>query len=48
MEYHGKFGPTIGQLQHISLISIIDIGYTSYHMATQTVAPTLSGFQGIK
>ena len=25
MEYHGKFGHTIGRLQHIALIIIIDI-----------------------
>ena len=25
MEYHGKFGHTLGRIQHISLISRIDI-----------------------
>ena len=26
----------------------INIFYTAYHMVTQTVAPTIPGFQGIK
>ena len=48
MEYHGKFGHTIGQIQHIPLTSRIEICYTSCCMETQTVAPTLTGFLGIK
>ena len=48
MEYHRKFGHTLERIQHIALMSIIDICYTTCHLATQTVAPTLPGFQGIK
>ena len=48
MKYHGHFGHTLGRLQHIALMSRFDIFYTTFHLATQTVAPTLPGFQGIK
>ena len=48
MEYYGKFGHTLGKIQHIALMSRIDICYSNYSIATQTVAPTLPGFQGIK
>ena len=48
MEYHRKFGHTIGRIKHISLMSRIDICYTSYHLSTQTVAHNLPDFQGIK
>ena len=48
MEYHGKFGHTIGRIQHISIISIIYICYETCCISTQNVAPTLPGFQGIK
>ena len=48
MEYHGKFGHTLVQIQHIALMSIIDICYTAFIMATQTMAPNLPGFKGIK
>ena len=48
MEYHGKLGHTIGRIQHIALTSKIDICYATLCLETQTVAPTLSGFQGIK
>ena len=44
MEYHGKFGHNIGRIQHIDLMSRIDICYKSCCLATQTVAPTLPGF----
>ena len=47
MEYHGKLRHTIGRMQHISLMSIIDICYTIFRLATQTVSPTLPGLQGI-
>ena len=47
LEYHGKFGHTIGRIQHIDLMSRIDIYYATCHLATQTVSPTLPGFQGI-
>ena len=45
MEYHGKFGYTLGQIQHISLMSRIDICCTACLMATQTVSPTIPGLQ---
>ena len=48
MEYHGEFEHTLGRIQHISLMSRIDICYSTCRLATQTVAPTLPGFQGIK
>ena len=48
MEYHGKFGYTLGRIQHISLMIRIDICYATCCLATQTVAPNLPGFQGIK
>ena len=47
MEYRGKFLHTLVLIQHISIIIIIDICYTSCHLWTQTVSPTLTGFQGI-
>ena len=48
MEYNGKFEHTLGRIQHISVMSIIDIFNTTCRLATQTVAPILPGFQGIK
>ena len=48
MEYNGNFGHTLGNIQHISLMSIIDVCYATCCLGTQTVAPTLPGFQGIK
>ena len=42
MEYHGKFGHTLGRIQHI------DLCYETCCLANQTVAPNLTGFQGIK
>ena len=48
MEYHGKFGHTPGRIQQISLINIIDLCCATCRLATQTVAPTLPIFQGIK
>ena len=48
IKYRVKFGHTIGRIQHISLMSIIYICYTAWHLSTQTVAPTLPGFQCIK
>ena len=48
MEYHGKFVHTLGRIQHITLMSRIDICYATCRLATQTVAPNLPGFQGIK
>ena len=48
MEYHGNFGHKLGRIQHIYLMSRIDLFYATYHLATQNVAPTLPVFQGIK
>ena len=48
MEYHGKFGHTLGRIQHIALMSRIDLCCATCRMASQTMAPTLPGFQGIK
>ena len=48
MEYHGKFAHTLGRIQHIAIMSIIDLCYATFCLDTQTVAPTLPGFQGIK
>ena len=48
MEYHGNFAHTIERIQQISLTSIIEIFYTTCNISTQTVAPNLPGFQGIK
>ena len=47
MEYHGKFGHTLGIIYHIALLSKHEICYAICHIETQTVAPTLPGFQGI-
>ena len=48
MEYYGKFGHTLVRIQHIDIMSRIDLCYANCHLATQTVSPTLPGFQGIK
>ena len=48
MEYHGKFGHTLGRIQHIDIMSRTDLLYETCRLATQTVATTLPGFQGIK
>ena len=48
MEYHDKFEHTLGRIQHIALMSRIDICYTICSLATKIVAPILTGFQGIK
>ena len=47
IEYHGKFGHTLGWIHHIYLMNRICICYTYRHLATQTVTPTITGFQGI-
>ena len=48
MEYRVKFGHTLGRIQHIALMIIIDLCYATCRLATQTVAPTLPVFQVIK
>ena len=47
MEYNGEFGNTLVRIQHITLMSRIDICYTSCCLETQRVAHTIPGFQGI-
>ena len=41
-------GHTFGRIQRIALMSRTEICYTTCHLETQTVAPTLLGFQVIK
>ena len=48
MEYHGKFGHTLGRIQHIFFMIRVYLFYATCCLATQTVVPTLRGFQGIK
>ena len=48
MEYHVECGHTIGRIQHIYIMSIIYLFYTTCRLATQTVAPNIPGFHGIK
>ena len=48
MEYHGNFWHTIGRVQHIALMSIINLCYAKCRLAIQTVSSNLPGFQGIK
>ena len=48
MEYNGKFGHTIGRIQHIDIMSRSELFYKTCRIVTQNVAPTLPGFQGLK
>ena len=48
MEYHGKFVHNIGRIQLIALMSRVNICYTSCLLETQTGAPTIPVFQGLK
>ena len=48
MEYHDKFGHTLGWIQHIYIMSRIDICYTSYRLGTQTMVPVIPVFQCFK
>ena len=48
LEYHGKFGQTIEQIQHISVMIRISILYTACYLSTQNVASTIPGFQGCR
>ena len=43
----GKFEYNLGRMQHISIIIRVDICYATCRLKTQTVAPTLPGFQVI-
>ena len=47
MEYNGKFGHNFSGIQHIAILIRIDICYTAWLLVTQTVSPTLPGFQGL-
>ena len=47
MECHGKFVQNLGLIQHIYIISRIEICYTCCILLTLTVAPTLPGFLGL-
>ena len=48
MEYHGKFGHTLRRIQHIDIMSRIDLFYAAFCLSAQNVVPALPGFQGIK
>ena len=48
MEYHRKLGHTIGRIQHISLMTRLDLLNATCRLKTQTMAPTIPYFQGIK
>ena len=48
MDYNGKSGQTLGWKQHIDIMGRIEICYKAYLLETQTLAPTIPGFQGIK
>ena len=43
-----KFVHTLGRIQHIAPMSIIDLCYATCPLENQTVASTLPGFQSIK
>ena len=47
MEYHGKFGHNLERIQHNDLMSRIHISYATCCLETQTMTPTIPGFQGI-
>ena len=47
MEYNGKFWHTLGRIQNIAIMRIIEICYTACRLVTQTVAPTLPVLQGL-
>ena len=44
-EYTRKFGQVIGRVQHISIITRIDVFYTKCCLGTQIVASTLPVFK---
>ena len=47
MEYNGKYGHTIGRIQHIALVSRIEIWYATCRLVIQTMATTITGFHRI-
>ena len=48
MEYHGNSGHNLGSIQHITIMSTLDICYATCNLSTQNVAPNIPGFLGIK
>ena len=48
IERHGKFGHTLGRIQHISIMSIIYIFYKNCSLKTQNKVPTINCLQGFK
>ena len=48
MKYHGTFVHKLVRIQHIALMSRIDLRYGTCRLTTQNVAPTLPGFHGIE
>ena len=48
MEYHVKFGYTLGRIQHIALMSRINIFYSTCHLVAQKLVPNIPGLWGIK
>ena len=48
IKYNGKFGHTLGRIQHIPLMSRIGIFNATYRLATHTLVYNLPGFQAIK
>ena len=48
IERHGKFGHTLVQIHHISIMSIIYTFYKACRLKNQNVAPTINGLQVIK
>ena len=47
-EYHGKFGHTLGWIQHIFIMNRVEIFYTGCRLGTQTVFPAMYWFQGLR
>ena len=48
MEYYGIFWHTLGRIQHIDIMSIIDICYTGFCLGTQTLSTTIIGLKYLK
>ena len=48
MGYHGKNSHTLGKVQHISHMSRLDVYYSTYRLATQTMELNCPSLQGVK
>ena len=48
MEYQGKFGHTLGRIQHIFIMGRIGICYIACCPGNQNVAPNVTGYQVLK